>query len=349
MGLTRLALAALLCAAPASADTIRIATFEAGLSRRGPGLLLRDIETGEAQVSAALTVIAEARADVLVLTGFDWDYDGLALAALAEALGDHGVEYTHLFAREPNRGMPTGVDLDGDGRLNRAEDSQGWGMFRGQRGMAVLSRLPLELASDHSAVLWADLPAHNIGDTLSAEAQAVQRLSTTAHWDLALDWSGAPLHLLVFGATAPLFDGGTGRNARRNHDEIAFWSDHLPEGDFVLAGNFNLDPHDGAGWNRAVADLLADPRLQDPDPRSAGGAAAEQEGPNADHRGDPALDTAEYGTRGAGNLRLSYVLPSAGLRVAGAGVLWPEDEDPLAETVREVGAHRLVWVDIARD
>ncbi|MDO5657622.1 MAG: endonuclease/exonuclease/phosphatase family protein [Paracoccus sp. (in: a-proteobacteria)] len=346
--LIRAALALLLCAGAAGAETIRVASFEAGLSRRGPGLLLRDIEAGEAQAAAAVAVIVAARPDLLLLTGIDWDHDALALAALAAELSAQGIEYTHLFTREPNRGMPSGVDLDGDGRLNRAEDSQGWGMFRGQRGMAILSRYPLELIADHSAMLWRELPGHQIGDTLTAEAQAVQRLSTTAHWDLAVDWGARPLRLLTFGATAPLFDGGTGRNVRRNHDEIAFWNGHLPEGDFVLAGHFNLDPHDGAGWNRAVADLLADPRLQDPQPRGAGGAAAVQEGPNAAHLGDPALDTAEYGTRGAGNLRLSYVLPSAGLRVVGSGVIWPEGGE-LLDAAQTAGAHRLVWVDLARE
>ncbi len=48
----------------------------------------------------------------------------------------------------------------------------------------------------------------------------------------------------------------------------------------------------------------------------------------------------------AGNLRTSYVLPSAALRVAGAGVVWPLPGEPLAEAVAAAGPHHLVWVDI---
>jgi hypothetical protein len=40
------------------------------------------------------------------------------------------------------------------------------------------------------------------------------------------------------------------------------------------------------------------------------------------------------------------VLPSAELEVAGAGVLWPREGEPLAAALAEGGPHRLVWVDL---
>ena len=43
MGLIRAGLLALALAAPASAETLRVATFSPELTRKGPGLLLRDI------------------------------------------------------------------------------------------------------------------------------------------------------------------------------------------------------------------------------------------------------------------------------------------------------------------
>jgi len=44
----------------ATAETLRIATFAAPLSRDGPGLLLRDIEKGEdAQILAVRDIIAK--------------------------------------------------------------------------------------------------------------------------------------------------------------------------------------------------------------------------------------------------------------------------------------------------
>ncbi|MFV2038080.1 MAG: endonuclease/exonuclease/phosphatase family protein, partial [Paracoccaceae bacterium] len=55
-------------------DSIRIATLNSGLSRDGPGLLLRDIVRGEdPQILASVGMIAASRPDVLLLTRFDYD------------------------------------------------------------------------------------------------------------------------------------------------------------------------------------------------------------------------------------------------------------------------------------
>ena len=90
-------------------------------------------------------------------------------------------------------------------------------------------------------------------------------------------------------------------------------------------------------------------------PASRGGvAAAAQGGANDAHRGDPALDTADWrdaGPNDPGNLRVEYVLPSADWQVEDAGVFWPAPGDPLAHLLGEADAatrHRLVWVDIDR-
>jgi hypothetical protein len=48
-------------------------------------------------------------------------------------------------------------------------------------------------------------------------------------------------------------------------------------------------------------------------------------------------------------MRADYVLPSAGLTVTAAGVVWPEDGDPLLAVVQAASRHRLVWVDIQTD
>jgi hypothetical protein len=343
----------------AAADTLRIATWSAGLTRAGPGLLLRDIVAGEARVAAAARVIVAAAPDVLLLTGFDHDLDGVALTAFAVLLAAAGAEYPHRFAPAGNRGVQAGLDLDGDGRADGPGDAQGWGRFSGAGGMAVLSRLPLAPgARDFSGFLWRDLPGGGAA-VLAPDARAVQRLHASGAWEVPVALpGGAVLRVLAFHATPPLFDGGDGRNLRRNADEAAFWR-HLFDGalplappapPFVLMGNANLDPFDGAGDRAAIAALLAHPAVQDPAPASAGGAAAAaaQGGANAGHRGDPARDTADFRDAGGpGNLRVDYVLPSAELTVAGSGVLWPGPDDPLAAAVEAAGRHRLVWVDIA--
>jgi hypothetical protein len=330
-----------------------VATYGAALSRDGPGLLLRDIRRGEAQVQAAAQVIAAAAPDILLLTDFDYDWEGAALAAFAEVLRTAGHPMPHRFALRPNAGVASGLDLDGDGRRGDAGDAQGWGRFAGDGGMAILSRHPIDAAGarDLSDLLWAEVPGSlAAGADLSPEALAVQRLSSNGHWIVGVRPEAAPpLVLLAFDATPPVFDGPEDRNGRRNADEIRLWQHFLdgafgpaPASRFVLLGNANLDPVDGEGRREAIRALLDDPRLQDPRPASAGGRAAA----NADHVGDPALDTADWDDPVPGNLRVDYVLPSADWRVTGAGVLWPE-RGPLAEAVARAGPHRLVWVDIA--
>lgn len=334
--------ATLLClsAWPAAADPLRIATWDPGLTRDGPGLLLRDIRAGDPQVMAAARVIAHAAPDVILLTGFDWDHDGLALNAFAEVLKRTGHDMAHRFAAMPNSGVATGLDLDGDGRFGTPRDAQGFGSFTGQDAMAVLSRLPIAGVTDHSATLWRDMPGNLMPADTSPDIAAIQRLSSTAHWDIRLESAQGPLHLLGWSAAPPAFEP---RNPQRNHDEAAFWLSHLPAAPFVLAGKINIDPADGDGIPEALQALLN--HAQDPLPRGASHPL--QSGVNAMHHGDPALDTAEFRDSGPGNLRVDYVLPSKSSSVIAAGVLWPGRDDPLAPDVEAASNHRLVWVDLS--
>jgi hypothetical protein len=350
-----------------------VAAFVAPLSRDGPGLLLRDLLSGEDEAAeAALAVIGAARADVLLVANLDWDLDGAALGLLAERLAARGLDYPHRLALRPNAGRPTGLDMDGDGRLGSPRDAQGYGRFNGDGGMALLSRWPLGAPRDLSGLLWRDLPGARMprrdgAPYPSQAAQDAQRLSTTGHWVVPVEAPGGPLTLLAWAATPPVFDGPEDMNGRRAADELALWLRLLdgslgeaaledgslgpraaPESRFVLVGLSNMDPLDGEGLGGDMAAALADPRLQDPQPHSEGGRLAADAG----QRGDPGLDTADWpGAEapegGPGNLRVTYVLPSADWRVLDAGVLWPAPAGPLAEEAAAAGPHRLVWVDLA--
>jgi hypothetical protein len=357
----------------AAAGGLRVATYDVGLARDGAGVLLADLAAPDGTVEAAARVIRAVRPDVLLLTGFDYDLRGRALAAFLALLreGPDGIDYPHAFDAPVNAGEPSGLDLDGDGRTMQPGDAFGWGRFPGQAGMALLSRLPIDAAAARSfrllpwaALPGADLPARADGSPFpDAAARAVLRLSSRSHWDVPVALpGGGRLHLLASNPTPPLFDGEEGLNRRRNRDEIRFWTAYLdggafpddqgrtagpPPGPLVVLGDLNLDPLDGAGVRNAVGALLAHPRLQDPRPAGAGGAAAAGQGANAGHRGDPALDTADWRDDGPGNLRVDYVLPSADLAVAAAGVFWPAPGEPLAEAAAAASDHRLVWVDIA--
>lgn len=331
----------------AAAEGLRIATWNVALDRTGPGLLVQDLIKGEdPQIAAVVRVLAALDADVILLTSVDYDRGGVALQMLADRLAAAGAPYPHRFAQRPNTGMQTGFDVDGSGESGDPRDAQGWGLFSGQGGMAVLSRLPVDAdaVQDFSAFLWRDLPG-----TLSQDPPdlaAVQRLATTGFWDVPVRTESGPLHLLAWHATPPVFDGPEDRNGKRNHDEAAFWRLYLdgalpmapPDTPFVLLGDANLDPADGDGLRDGMTAVLSHPAVQDPTPRGSHGRKEPA------HKGDPALDTVLYPD--LGGLRLDVVLPSASLSVTDAGVLWPPDTDPLLPDLITASRHFPVWVDV---
>ena len=336
---------------------LRIATYNVELSRKGPGLLVRDIARGkDAQIAAVLEVITTTAPDVLALQGFDHDHDNHALTALKDALAARGHAMPYIYAAAPNSGVPTGLDMDGNGKLAEARDAQGYGRFTGQGGMAVLSRYPLGEVKDFTRYLWKDLPraippGSKDAPFPSMAAFNIQRLSSVAHWDVPiLIPDHPPLHLLTFHANTPVFDGEEDRNGRRNHDEIAFWLRYLdgdlpfssPETPVVIAGITNLDPHDGEGRREVLQSLLNDPRLQDPLPMRSSPVPSD----TSAHVGDPSLDTVDWPDPVPGDLRVSYILPDQRLTVMNAGVFWPDSTEAIGKSVQAASRHRLVWVDL---
>ena len=327
---------------------MRIATYNPEMTDQGPGLVLQSLRRGDdPKMIAIAAVIVAVSADVLLLTGLDYDAMGLTLGALAENLATAGAVYPYQLALRPNTGMATGFDLDGNGRLGEPRDAMGYGRYAGAAGMAILSRYPIDTANirDFSAYLWADLPSNLMQD--AAPIRAIQRLSTTGMYAVpVLLPGGKSLKLLAYYATPPVFDGAEDRNGRRNHDETAFWL-RLLDGQlpfaaplplFVVLGQPNLDPADGEGRPAALRALLAHPALQDLAPRGTSGRS------DAKQRGDAAMDTALYDA--IGGLRVEQVLPSADLAVAASGVLWPPPSDPMTATIATASRHRPVWVDI---
>lgn len=340
-----------MCTAPSSADTIRIATYHTELSRDGPGLLLHDLQRGEdTQIASVIGVIAHIDADILLLQGIDHDHQAHALATLTDQLEDAGAVYPYHLSLAPNTGVPTGLDIDGDGQLGQARDAQGYGRFSGQGGMALLSRFPIGEVRDHSRFLWRDLQDSQAPLVLTPEAMAVQRLASVAAWDVTVETPVHSLHILALHATPPVFDGPEDRNGRRNEDELWFWLRLIdgwspdarppPEPPFVLMGVLNADPDEGEARRGALAAAMSHPVLQDPRPVSEG--AAED--------GD-ATDTADWSDPDPGNLRASYIFPWAGLTVTGSGVFWPDRDDPDRALLggsdgNGASRHRLVWLDL---
>ncbi|MEM1362483.1 MAG: endonuclease/exonuclease/phosphatase family protein [Pseudomonadota bacterium] len=322
-----------------------MALLNTELDRKGPGLLLRDIVSDkDEQVAAVVDLLVAAEADIVLLLRFDWDLDGAALNAFADRLFKAGLDYPHRLALRPNTGLGTGLDLDGDGRFEGPRDAQGYGLFPGQNGMALLSRLPIDRAGviDLSDLLWRDLPGAEMpvtaagGPYPSEDAQAAQRLSSVGHWAVPIRLaSGEQIAVLAYHASPPVFDGPEDANGLRNADEQRLWRSFLesrlatppPKLPVVLIGGANVDPNRGEGRRDVLKELLSWDRLQDPEPQ-----------------GDAPVADATVDWRGITDppyLRVDYVLPDQVFEVLGSGVLWPP-EPARGELVK----HGLVWVDL---
>lgn len=341
--------------APSPAATLRIATYNTSLYRDKPGELAAAMRAGDPQVVDIAAALIAAHPDVVLLNEIDAD----AVDAFAASIP--GQPYPHRFVPPSNTGVPTGVDLDRDGRTNGVGDARGFGRYPGQYGMALLSRYPIEQTRCFGDVLWASLPWASLpddptteaaADYYGPEARAALPLSSKNHCDVTVRSPVGLVHVLISHPTPPAFDGPEDRNGHRNRDEILFWVHHIdalrPAEHFVVLGDLNADPVDG-GAPEGIRALLAHPRVQDPKPASKGATAAtlDQKQANASHRGEPELDTADFDDNVVGNLRVDYVLPSRTLRVLSAAVQWPATVDATARA--EPSDHHLVWVEVAAD
>ena len=380
MNPTPIILAALVMTALAGhsrADPVRFATFNASMNRGTAGALAAALRDGDdPQIAKVAEIIRAVDPDVIAINEFDYG-EGLDRAFVGNYLDN---AYPFSFIAPSNTGVPTGLDLDGDGiagsepgTIELARDSHGFGMFEGQYGMLVLSRheIAVEDVRTFRTFRWRDmpgarLPARPDGTPFySGEALDVLRLSSKSHWDVPVRVGEEVIHFLVSHPTPPVFDGPEDRNGARNADEIRFWSDYIAGAEyihddagrrgglangahFVVAGDLNADPTDGESVPGAIRQLLDHPLVDaSVTPRSAGGAAAAaaQGGVNSTHRGDPRFDTADFRDDAPGNLRVDYVLPSTGLEVVATGVFWPPEGTPGAAWL-DASDHRPVWIDV---
>lgn len=287
-----------------------------------------------------------------------------------------GIDYPYFFAAPVNTGVDSGIDLGGDGQLAGLDDNWGFGRYPGQYGMVVLSRYPIEADTVRTFQMlrWSQMPdamqpvnPETNEPYYAQEVWQALRLSSKSHWDLPVSIDGKLLHVLASHPTPPAFDGPEKRNGCRNHDEIRFWIDYLSgpkvsqwivddqgtpggldsDAMFVIVGDLNSDPQDGSGYSAAIRNLLGHPRVRDPQPGSRGAllAARQLAGRNLQHRGNAALDTAQFDPANVGNLRVDYCLPSRNLELLSSEVFWPVPGERGA-SLMEVSDHRLVWIDI---
>lgn len=369
---------------------VRFATYNASLNRAAEGALVEDLSTGgNEQARNIAEVIQINNPDVVLLNEFDYDADHRAAELFrtnyleVSQNGKTPVRYPYVYTAPSNTGVPSGMDLNNDGTVGGPDDALGFGQFEGQYGMVLYSKYPIDTENVRTFqnFLWKDMPdallpddpaTSRAADWYTDEELAVVRLSSKSHWDIPVTVGGSTVHVLASHPTPPVFDTEEDRNGRRNSDEIRFWMDYIRGGedaryiydddggrggldrraDFVVLGDLNSDPVDGDSLPGSISQLLELKELQDPEPAAEGAAEASvlQGRVNSGHRGDPALDTADFEDADAGNIRVDYVLPSKSLKVRGAGIFWPQAGTPGSELTGvfpfPTSDHRLVYVDV---
>ena len=363
---------------------LRIATYNTSLNDDRAGGLVARLEAGDANAMKVAAVLQRVRPDVVLLNEFDYDEAHRAADLfqqryldVRQAGGGEALRYPYRYLAPVNTGVPSGYDLDRNGRVggdgrDAGNDAWGFGLHPGQYGMLVLSRYPIASseARTFQRFRWKDLPgARAPRDPKTGEAWYAPEvwarfpLSSKSHWDLPIDTPAGRIHVLAAHPTPPVFDGPEDRNGLRNHDEIRFWAEYLSSGDrpwlcddaarcgglaadaaFVILGDHNADPVDGDGEPGAAAQMIDHPRVNAAVAPTSEGAAERAREYGFPRRGEGATHPGRL-VPNTGTLRLDYVLPSKNLPVRGGGVFWPEKGEPGSELL-DASDHHLVWLDI---
>jgi endonuclease/exonuclease/phosphatase family metal-dependent hydrolase len=367
------------------AAALRIATYNTSLNDDRAGGLIERLEAGDANARKVAAVLQRVRPDIVLLNEFDFDPQHRAAdlfqqryLAVAQPGGGEALSYPYRYLAPVNTGVPSGFDLDRNGRVGGAgrdagNDSWGFGLHPGQYGQLVLSRYPIDTGDVRTFqhFLWRNLPGARAphdpktgAPWYSPEAWARFPLSSKSHWDVPVRTPLGRIHVLAAHPTPPVFDGPENRNGLRNFDEIRLWAEYLTPGDrrwlcddqgrcgglaadasFVILGDHNADPVDGDGEPGAILQVVNHSRVNGAvAPTSEGGPErAKQYG--FPRKGDITTHTGDFGPQ-AGTLRLDYVLPSRDLPVRGGGIFWPANGQPGSELL-DASDHHLVWLDLA--
>ena len=307
-----------------SSEMLRVGMLNSTASRDGPGVFISDFEKNDPDILTEIMAIKSVQLDIVLITDFDQDDERWAAAILSEAL-----EYPYFYQGPTPRGIQSGYDLNQDNRFD-AEDAWGYGEFRGQHGMVILSKRPITNARSFNDTKWKDVKgAIRPKDYYRDDVWAQYPLASSGIWQVEIQG----IQLLSVYATTPAFDGVEDRNGLRNMAEN-LWLDHYLRGEqmiddqgiassldqhkFIAMGTLNLDPNSGEGRKGVMQHLLTNPRLQDEPPIGPLGSA-----------------TADWRDKGIGALRVDYILPSCHFTINNKGMK-AIDGNP----------HFLVWYEV---
>ena len=225
----------------AGALPMRVATYNVSLYDDADGGLIRRLENDDANARKIASVLQTVRPDLLLLNEFDYDAEGRAAdlfqqryLGVSQGEGLAPLEYRYRYFAPVNTGVPSGLDLNGDGKVGaqgreRGDDAWGYGLHPGQYGLLVLSRYPIDAAAVRSFrnLKWSAMPdARKPMRPITAGMTSTPfypdaiwrelRLSSKTHLDVPVETPQGRLHFLVSHPTPPVYDGPEDRNGARN-------------------------------------------------------------------------------------------------------------------------------------
>ena len=372
---------------------IRIATFNCSLNRASAGELRRDLATPDnAQARAVAEIIQRVRPDILLLQEFDYDAGGESLRAFQAnylARSQNGAAPHRVRATpsspSPTPAVPSGFDLDNDGRVQRRRRRAGLRRVSGavRHGAAVALSDRCANARARSAnscgatcrARCCPTIRHPACDWYSPEELAVLPLSSKSHWDV-------PVRIGRRHAAPARESSDAARLRRRRRSQWQAQSRRDPllerlsdEGAAYIRDDARQTRrfqgqgvhHHGRpefrsrGWRqperrdrraaRASARRLASSCRRAPAaPRPARRRAAPMPRNAATRAPTPPTST----TASPATCASTIYCRRRACTVCGGGVFWPAQADPAAALVwgdrpAPSSDHRLVWLDVTAD
>ncbi len=170
--------------------------------------------------------------------------------------GEDPADYPFYHIADTNSGQPTGFPPP--------FDYKGFGRFKGQYGIACLSRHRMDSGAikNYKDVPWGQMP---FGYCMEAACPEGFPLWSTAFLDIPIRIGETGVHFILLHPTVPLRNY---MNLRRNADQLRFLERYiggqsipgvqsLPAGTpFVVMGDLNTDPREGVGTCEVIKDLL---------------------------------------------------------------------------------------------
>ncbi len=353
---------------------LRVATFNANLTRSAPGELFETLSTpGDKDATQVANVVQQLRPDVLVLTGIDVDagkdlVDAFNTNYLSVGSdGNSGITYPYSYTAPSNAGVASGADLDRNGTIGGPGDALGYGSFPDQASMIIYSKHPIQTdqVRDFTSLSWSKMPDNSIPDDVTEMERDMLPMSSVSHWDVPIEVHNETVHILASSNA----DASRSDNDRaRNQDQIRFWEDYLNDNtdyitdhrgnngpleqnaEFIIAGSLKADPNgQGPADPTAITSLLESDALTDPHPaRTLASSSLDygllltDDSARYATAPDPSDDSEIY--------RADYVLPSSDMEVTDSGVLEADTDakdspSGVFGTQQKNNANHIVWAD----